>query len=290
MDQSKIAETKRRVEEWVEVWEGKVYVSFSGGKDSTVLLDLVRSVYPECPAVFLDTGLEFPEIRKFVGNYDNVTWLKPKMNFNAVIEKFGYPVISKPISERVSYFQNPKESNAATRRYALYGIKSDGSYNPLGRIPQKWTKLIHAPFKISPVCCDKLKKEPVEEYESETGNVPILGMLKEDSFARGGLKCNVYDSPRPISNPLYDWTEEEIWEYLQVNKIPYSTIYYKGWQRTGCMFCLFGIHHEGRPNRFQMMYRTHPPQWRYCIYKLGIGNILDWLQIPYIPKARGFFY
>lgn len=68
-----------------------MYVSFSGGKDSTVLLDLVRSEYPNVKAVFVDTGLEYPEIRSFVKTFDNVEILKPKKNFKQVIQEYGYP-------------------------------------------------------------------------------------------------------------------------------------------------------------------------------------------------------
>lgn len=92
--ESKITMTKHRIQTWVDEFglDG-VYVSFSGGKDSTVLVDIVRNVcgYREIPLVFVDTGLEYPEIREFVRGYDNVEWLKPKMNFRQVIEKYGYP-------------------------------------------------------------------------------------------------------------------------------------------------------------------------------------------------------
>lgn len=77
----KIQISTARIIEWYEHWEGKVYVSFSGGKDSTVLLDLVRNIYPKVPAVFFDTGLEFPELREFVSSTPNVITLKPKMSF-----------------------------------------------------------------------------------------------------------------------------------------------------------------------------------------------------------------
>lgn len=98
----KVAMTKVRVRDWVNYYgEDGVYVSFSGGKDSTVLLDIVREMYPNIPAVFVDTGLEYPEIRNFVKTFDNVTWLKPKKNFKQVIENYGYPLISKEVSECV---------------------------------------------------------------------------------------------------------------------------------------------------------------------------------------------
>ena len=102
----KIALTKDRIREWVNQYgEDGVYVSFSGGKDSTVLLTIAREMYPDIKAVFVDTGLEYPEIREFVRTWDNVEWLKPKLTFKQVIKKYGYPFISKEVSERVYYAQ-----------------------------------------------------------------------------------------------------------------------------------------------------------------------------------------
>ena len=98
----KILMTKSRIREWIrEYGEDGVYISFSGGKDSTVLLDIVRQDYPDVPAVFCDTGLEYPEIREFVKTIPNVEWIRPAMTFKQVIEKCGYPMISKEVSECV---------------------------------------------------------------------------------------------------------------------------------------------------------------------------------------------
>ena len=97
----KIRVTQTRIMEWYHHYNGQVYVSFSGGKDSTVLLDLARRIYPDIEAVFIDTGLEYPEIKKFVKTFDNVTTIRPEMKFQDVIKKHGYPVISKAVSSAV---------------------------------------------------------------------------------------------------------------------------------------------------------------------------------------------
>ena len=99
----KVMKTQARIREWVSQYGLEdVYVSFSGGKDSTVLLDIARKIYPSIKGVFVDTGLEYPEIREFVKTWENIEWLHPKMNFYQVILKYGYPLISKEISECVA--------------------------------------------------------------------------------------------------------------------------------------------------------------------------------------------
>ena len=98
----KIAMTKTRIREWINHYgvDG-VYVSFSGGKDSTVLLDLVRQDYPNVKAMFVDVPTQYPELRQFVKTFDNVDIVTPKINFFQVCEKYGFPLFSKEISECV---------------------------------------------------------------------------------------------------------------------------------------------------------------------------------------------
>jgi len=79
--EAKVAMSKKRIREWYEYWNGQVYVSFSGGKDSTVLLSLVRDLYPNVLAVFYNTGLEYPEVQTFISQTDNVKWIMPNVSF-----------------------------------------------------------------------------------------------------------------------------------------------------------------------------------------------------------------
>ncbi|MBQ1789347.1 MAG: phosphoadenosine phosphosulfate reductase family protein, partial [Oscillospiraceae bacterium] len=102
----KISMTKQRIRDWVrEYGEDGVYVSFSGGKDSTVLLNLVREDFPNVPAVFCAVPTQYPELEQFAKTFDNVEIVRPKINFFQVCEKYGFPLISKEVSERVYYAQ-----------------------------------------------------------------------------------------------------------------------------------------------------------------------------------------
>lgn len=102
----KIKMTARRIRNWVdEFGQDGVYVSFSGGKDSTVLVDIVRNVcgYQNIPLVFVDVPTQYPELKEFVLTFDNIVVLKPKISFAKVCEKYGFPIFSKEISECVAY-------------------------------------------------------------------------------------------------------------------------------------------------------------------------------------------
>lgn len=100
----KLLMTKERIRQWVnEFGEDGVCVSFSGGKDSTVLLHIVRSMYPNVKAVFSNTGLEYPEIQKFVRGFDNAETIRPEKSFRDVILECGYPLIGKEVAEAIYY-------------------------------------------------------------------------------------------------------------------------------------------------------------------------------------------
>ncbi len=140
--------TAKRIRNWYEHWSGEVYVAFSGGKDSTVLLDQVRKLYPDVPAVFVDTGLEYPEVRDFVKTIENVVWLKPSMSFKQVIDKYGYPVISKQVSMGLSRYANTSSEEQKSLRL-FGGINPTSGKKQQRSVPLKWHFLKDAPFKCS---------------------------------------------------------------------------------------------------------------------------------------------
>jgi len=280
---TKIKMTSRRIKEWYEHYKGEVYVAFSGGKDSTIMLHLVRKLYPNVEAVFVDTGLEYPEIKKFVAGIDNVTVVRPKMPFNKVIKKYGYPIISKKVARQIRDLQNPTDKNKATRKLYFEGIKKDGTKTKSFKLPLKWHFLIDAPFKISEKCCDVMKKEPINRYVKQSKKKAFVGTMASDSNQRevGYLKTGCFNHNKGVCLPLAFWKEEDIWGYIKEFNLPYCTIYDTGVRRTGCMFCMFGVHLEKHPNRFELMKNTHPKLYNYCMNKLGIKKVLDYVKVEY---------
>jgi len=290
---AKVRMTLRRIQEWYDHWEGMVYIAFSGGKDSTVLLHLVRTLYPGIPAVFCDTGLEYPEIRKFVKTVENTTWLKPKMGFKKVLEKYGYPIISK---EQAKYISEVQQGTTKYTENKRLGKVLGRNGKPVGMVSKKWQFLMYqTKVRVSERCCDIMKKRPFLQYEKLTGRYPILGVKVEDSQLRQLSSqlygCNAFTMTRPQSRPMMFWQEVDVWAYIQQEKLAYSSIYDMGYSRTGCMFCMFGVHLETQPNRFQNMAITHPKQYKFCMEKLGLARILKYIHVPYKPikpKARFF--
>lgn len=143
--EAKVMMTENRIHEWQlssELGYKTGVVSFSGGKDSTVLLHIARKLYPDIPAVFSNTGLEYPEIQKFVRKFDNVTIVRPKMRFDEVISKYGYPLIGKEVAEAIYYarrirsqsvqVERERAATARRKRIELHGTRlgADKSTEP----------------------------------------------------------------------------------------------------------------------------------------------------------------
>ena len=311
-----LAEPPMKESEWVKsAYPGAVYVSFSGGKDSTVLKHIVDSMYDDVPAIFVNTGLEFPEIQKFAMTQKNVVTVRPEMRFDEVLKTYGYPVISKDVALRLSYAQK----GAPWALNAVQGLNKDGTYSEFKQRYKRYADLVDSGIPVSSYCCDVMKKKPAKAYEKLTGRKPILGTLaceskqREQAWMRTG--CNGFDSTRPKSQPLAFWTEQDILHYIKKYDVPYCSIYgdiepeesqmcfaddeeklkTTGRDRTGCIFCMFGCKQDRQPTRFQQLKETHPRQYEYCINGgemvdgrwqpnkegLGLGFVLDYIGVKY---------
>ena len=299
----KIQVTQTRILEFGLKFNEQIYVSFSGGKDSTVLLDLVRRVFPDTPAVFIDTGLEYPEIREFVKTVQNTIWLKPGMNFKKVIEKYGYPLISKEVAKRVYYGKKFLNENGTVGKWAYASLTQqlktkDGKKSPYDY--HHYRNLLDAPFAMSNACCDEMKKKTIHAYERKTGRKPLIGTMACESRQRkvAWIKtgCNAFEGSHPKSQPMSFWTEQDVLEYIKRFHLPYASVYGEilqdekgkyyttGCSRTGCIFCGFGCHLEKEPNRFQRLKQTHPKLWEYCMKPwdeggLGMKEVLEYINV-----------
>ena len=308
----KIQVSQTRIIEWFQKWDNQVYVSFSDGKDSTVLADLTARV---CKATnqklvlwFSNTGLEFPEIVRHVKYFDD--WLRdtyeieveliidyPKskdgkrITFKDVIIKYGYPIISKEISKTIKDAKSAIEKGNSSS-YALKQL--NGNYKSKdGKLSlynhEKYKYLLDAPFKISNQCCNVMKKRTAHRYEKDSGRKPIIGTMASESRLRRVqwmiYGCNSFDMSNPSSKPMSFWTEQDVLEYLFKYDIPFSSVYGEikqdkkgiyyttGCNRTGCIFCGFGCHLEKEPNRFQRLKQTHPKLWEYCMKPIDQGGL-----------------
>lgn len=234
--EAKILMTQRRIRDWVDYWNGNVYVSFSGGKDSTVLKHIVDGMFDDIPAVFVNTGLEYPEIQKFVrdvkaGKFDclnpDVEIIRPEMRFDEVIKKYGYPVISKQIADTIEGARRNPTGSRMLRLKGEYGGRDDG--NPSKFDCKKWLFMLDSPFLISSKCCDVMKKKPIHKYEKQSNRHPIIGILAGESEIRKRewIKngCNAFESKRPQSRPLSFWTEQDVLHYVKEFNVPYCSVY-----------------------------------------------------------------
>jgi 3'-phosphoadenosine 5'-phosphosulfate sulfotransferase (PAPS reductase)/FAD synthetase len=288
----KIEVTQTRIMEWYERHEGRVFVSLSGGKDSTVLLDLARRCYPDIEAAFVDTGLEFPEVRAFAMSLPNVTVLKPDMNFREVLDVHGWCYPSKDTALTLYYAR--QGSKWAVDR--LHGVNDDGSPSKYRKSHySQWAFLLDAPVKISASCCAEMKEKPLNRYAKQSGKFAIIGTMAAESHRReqAWLKtgCNAMSGKRPMSKPLSFWTEQDILRYIRDFNIPYASVYgdiverdgkltTTGETRTGCVFCPIACHHD-KQNRWLRLAQTHSQLYDYCINKLNLRALLDYVGVDY---------
>ena len=289
----KVELTKARIREWYEAFDGNVYVAYSGGKDSEVMMDLVWAMYPDVPAVFANTGNEKISVLDNVKRHgDKITWVKPKYSFAEIVAKYGYPVISKEQSGFIHELKQTKSESLARTRWL-------GNKYGRGKISEKWKYVfLKAPFKTTHNCCKHLKINPTAVYCKETGRKAYVGTmaaesdLREQSYLRFG--CNAFDKGDSDSRPIMFWTEQDVLQYIVENELPIAGAYGKiketptglkcsGDQRTGCKFCLFGIHLEKGENRIQRLARIEPESYRYAIEELGYDKVMDFLGVDWEP-------
>jgi len=303
-----------------EVESGACYVGFSGGKDSTVLADLTARFCKEygykLVLLFVNTGLEYPEIQKHVKEFHKYLETKydmeielvikrPEMRFDQVLKEYGYPIIGKEVAQKIDearkgYKSSIEKLNGTYKKDKVKNYNTD--YNNIS----KYKYLLDSDFRISDRCCKVMKKKPSVDFSKETARVQIVGtMANESSLRRSNwlrFGCNAFDSKKPSSQPLSFWTEQDILEYIVKYELPIASVYGEilqdpktgkyystGVKRTGCIFCAFGAQCRG-DRRFLDLKESHPRQYNYCInggtYKWYgyVKSSVDWKSIDFINE------
>ena len=288
----KVEMTKDRIREFYEFNSGKVYVAFSGGKDSTVLLHLVRSIYPEVRAVYANTGMDYPSIVKFVRTFENVDFVQPRKRFASVIREDGLVFPSKDGAQII------KDARRGCK-YALMAVEGkdvNGKEDGYKERFKNLKKYVDIEVPISDVCCDYLKELPMKDYERKTGLRPIVAIMASESARRASswlrTGCNVLGK-NARSKPMSFWTEQDVLKYLVQNRIAIADVYgdivsddlfdpeYRTTRekRTGCMFCAVPLAHG--ENRLVYVKKKYPKLYDTFINKMGLGEMFRKLGIKY---------
>lgn len=225
--------------------ENNAYISFSGGKDSTVLHHLIDMALPnnKIPRVFINTGIEYVDVVKFVKelakNDDRIIIISPNTPIKKVLETYGYPFKSKNHSHHLAIYQNGGMTTSIKKYLGLE--KGNSIYTCPKILEYQFT----SDFKIkcSDKCCDKLKKEPARKWEKENNrSIVLTGMRKEEGGQRKALKgCIITDKEGNVTkfHPLLVVNDEfEDW-FIDRHQIKLCKLYYPPYNfyRTGCKGC-----------------------------------------------------
>lgn len=252
--------------------EENFYISFSGGKDSTVLHYIIDEAIPNnsIPRVFINTGIEYLDIVKHVKdlakNDDRIIIYNSGVNIQKMLKKYGYPFKSKEHANKVAVYQH--SGFGKTVKEYLTGEREDGS-----KSFYKCPKVLEYQFtnknklKISDKCCYKLKKEVAQKYEKESGkSISIIGLRSSEGGNRLRHKgCVVFDSSNnlkkfkplnPISDDWMDW-------YIKLRNIKLCRLYYEpfNFKRTGCKGCPFALDLQ---DQLETMERLLPNERKQC--------------------------
>lgn len=272
---AKIVKSKRMIQEAIhEFGLEHVYISYSGGKDSTVVSHIAKQMYPNILHIFANTTCEYPETLNHIHweqevNHTNIITVIPKdakdkiWNFKKVVEYYGYPLFSKRIANAIR-----------TYRHALSRQTKQNSIDYIQRNFKKYDQ--YKEKNISDKCCDVLKKNPLKKKAKELSmECSILGLLASESRQREQdwltYGCNVFHvKSENQCRPIAFWNESDIQQYINKYDVKISDLYDMGYTRNGCMFCGFGVHLETDGlNRFQKLSQTHPKIYDYFVQNFG---------------------
>lgn len=282
----KIAMAKSKIVEFLEKLPNEeIMISFSGGKDSCVLRDLVHNIEKvmgrPLSKLLIAPEMFHPETSRLISKYKNESEIvvQPVKTFEQIIKDNGYPIISKQIAQKIWHIRNTHNHCKYLR--AIFGL--DG--NKSGTLPLKCIHFLDKKFvdyEISHKCCDYMKgnikkdKRPVF-----IGTTISESRLRRNTWIKYG--CIQYFNNKPdVCKPLSLFNENDINNYIKSNKIEISKIYDLGYTRSGCVCCGFGLSLEEKlkskkiipMNRFELLYKSNKKLFLYFFDKLKMWKPL----------------
>jgi 3'-phosphoadenosine 5'-phosphosulfate sulfotransferase (PAPS reductase)/FAD synthetase len=239
----------------------EIAISFSGGKDSTVLKHLVHSINPHVKSIFCNTGVEYDQIVDFVKKeHPDTEIIKPKKSFWQIVDKYGYPAISKEQSRYIFDVRNPNTCKKTLETRLGYKNFS---------IAKKWRWILKTNIQISHKCCYFLKEYPLKRlgYYYFTGERIQESNLRRQRYHTCTMKNKCI--------PLRLWTDEMIEKYIQIHDLKICDIY-KTERRTGCKYCLYGVHMEKGKDRVDRLKYIEPKSYNLLLAKgiIQLKNLL----------------
>lgn len=247
--------------------ENKFYISFSGGKDSTVLHHLIDEAIPnnKIPRVFINTGIEYEFIRKYVIDLkqkdDRFVIFNSNVNITKMLQDNGYPFKSKEHSCKLAMYQSKGINTKSIERY----LDDNNSFKCPNKLRYQFTDDFD--LKISDRCCYELKKHPIQRYEKKSGrNISILGLRMGEGGQRANHEgCVVFDSSHELKKfkPLNPCSNEFIEWYLHKRNIKLCSLYYPpyNFKRTGCKGCPYAIDLQ---DQLEIMEKYFPNERKQC--------------------------
>lgn len=250
-------------------------ISFSGGKDSCVLRHLVNRVRK---SIKLETAAEIfnPEIALFLQSIpkSEITFFSTLMSFKDVIKHYGFPIISKEMSQKINNVRNSKTLGKWTR--ACFGLRSSR------KISKKYLHFLDkdlVKYEISNICCSLIKgRVKYSKTPKFVGTTIQESQLRRTSWLKNG--CNFYGKDTWCCRPISLFTEEDIWAYIKKYNVPYSKAYGNygdKWSRTGCICCGFGLSFEQKlsdmgikRSRFELLFDYYPNAYKKYMYEYGM--------------------
>lgn len=294
-----ISDAMHRIERLYYETDGKCYLSFSGGKDSTIVLAVIKlceeiGTIPKnaIPAVFCDTKIELDATVDFVhwvkdNWYKNVQIIKTEKSFAQVVKEYGKPFRSKLRSCQLHYYKTNPDSNTAK---SLYDDKYRyGKY----RLANRDFHVLNSNFsiQISDKCCNEMKKKPFSKYVKDNG---MIGYFSGMRMFEGGKREMIFQNrinsgdKRPCTHvsggvtsvsPIFDWADDICEEFIQKYNVPLSRAYTEyGENRTGCFLCPYGLDVD---KRLESLHTYEPNKYKAALYFLKDVYIAQGVELPF---------